>query len=162
MVSEPPAIPNHAIPVHMRLSLFHDCQAIRLWEKGFVPELTAQEFYTCCNVVSRKDSGTEELTWCPDEELRESLDQMKAELPKDFAWPHRGGLVQVLNRGATAWLTNVKVDVTTHLADRMIRWIVVRLSVAIDQAGGTEDHLWTIARHIVATMTWDEDKEVDQ
>ena len=118
-----------------------------------MPSLTAHLFYTCCNVVSRPDSQTEELTPCTDERLRKSLDCLKKALPKDFEWPHRGGLAQVLNRVSTAWLTNVKVDVTTHLADRMRRWFVVRLAAAIDQPGITEDHLWTISRRIVATLT---------
>jgi hypothetical protein len=111
-------------------------------------------------VVSREDSQTEELTPGTDEALQQSLDLLKSTLPEDYPWPHREGLVQALKRESTTWLTNVKVDVTSHLAERMVRWIVVRLEVVIDQPGIAEGHLWTIARHIVSTLTWHEEKEV--
>lgn len=77
-----------------------------------------------------------------DDELQESLELLKSTLPKDFAWPHREGLVQALQRESVAWLTNVRVDVTSHLADRMVRWIVIRLEVAIDQR--TKDRIWKL------------------
>ena len=123
-----------------------------------MPSLTVSLFYTCCNVVSRPDARAEEPSWCEDEKLRESLERMKSTLPEDFEWPDRGGLVQALTRGATAWLTNVKVDITSHLADRMAQWIVIWLAGVIGQRGITEKHMWTIADRIVGSLTWDEKK----
>lgn len=124
--------------------------------------LTAQQFHTCCNVVSRPTEQDEEPTRCEDKALRKSLELLKEKLPKDFKWPHREGLVQALNRESTTWLTNAKVDVTSHLASRMTRWIVVKLNDVIDQREITETHKWTIAHRIVSTLTWDEEKEVAQ
>ena len=104
----------------MRLSLLCACQVIRLFEEeNLVVEPDAQQFYTCCNVVSRPKAQSKEPSPCTDEALQVSLDRLKETLPEDFEWPHREGLAQVLHRVPTAWLTNVKVDVTTHLVDRM-------------------------------------------
>ena len=147
----------------MRLSLLCACQVIRLFEEeNLVVEPNAQQFYTCCNVVSRPKAQSKEPSPCTDEELQKSLDRLKETLPEDFEWPHREGLAQVLHRVPTAWLTNVKVDVTTHLVDRMGRWFVVRLAADIDQPGITEEDLWTIARRVVATLTWNEDRAIAQ
>ena len=122
-----------------------------------MPNITAHLFYTCCNMVSRETSQDQEPSPGTDKALQESLERLKSTLPKDFEWDHREGLAQVLDRGGTAWLTNVMVDVTNHLTARMIKWIVVRLSGVIGQRGIAEKHLWMIARRIVDTLTWDED-----
>jgi hypothetical protein len=136
-----------------------DFQVIRLWKDGNVLLPDACKFHVYCNVVSRKKLEYEELEPCKNEELQKSLDLLRAILPDDFEWPHREGLYYALHRASRAWLTNTMVDVTTHLADRMVRWIVIRLDAVIDQAGITGEHLRTIAQHIVSTLTWDEEKK---
>jgi hypothetical protein len=124
--------------------------------------LDGNPFYTCCNVVSRENSQAEEPTPCKDERLQQSLELLKTALPNDFSWPHREGLARALYYGGRKWLTNTKVDVTMHLAKRIRRWIVVRLGAVIDQRGIKEKHLWTIANHIVSTLTWHEKKAAAQ
>jgi hypothetical protein len=123
--------------------------------------LATREFTTCCNVVSRENSQAEELTPCRDERLQQSLDLLVATLPAGFSWPHREGLGQALQYGARKWLTNTRVDMTRHLADRMRRWIVARLGSVVEQRG-MEKHLWTIADHIVSSLIWHERKAAAQ
>ena len=108
-------------------------------------------------MVSRRYEKDNKPTPCNDEELQKSLNLLREELPFNFEWPHRGGLGRALQRQSIIWEANVKVDVTCHLKDRMARWIVIRLNdIIIDQPGITEKHRWTIARHIVSTLTWGE------
>jgi hypothetical protein len=119
--------------------------------------LTADDFRTCCHVVSRKSPTAHNTSPGGAIEYAATFDRIiRPTMPVDFVWPHRGGLHQAIVMESNVMFENMVVEMKRHFLVRMQRWLHLQLCRLITQAGVTEAQMKLISTRIVDQVSWNE------